>query len=514
MERTPTSSRDHRPEPAREAPPRQTLRVRLLAIDQRSLSAFRIAIGLLLLVDLGIRATDIGAMYSDDGMFSRARICRHYTSFWNWSFHFGGGSWSYQAALFGLAAFFALAMVVGFRTRLATVASWLLLVSLHNRVPPILSGADNLLRVLLFWGMFLPLGGIWSLDVRLSRRNGIEPSGIHRVLSLASAAILIQVALVYVVSAAFKSNAHWARGNAIAASLEYSFFGRPMASGLLAYPVVLSALTVSVLVLEWSGVFLFSPWWTGRVRLLVVALLACMHVGIALLMSVGLFPFVSLAGLILFLPSSFWQKAPGHRGLSSSAPSPSAFREEIVAGPAPPGIVYAARGVCALALLIVLLENLNGLQGRSVPSRSGWNDFARIALGLGQKWDMFANPPPRDGWYVARAILANGKEVDLLRSGEPVTWERPEHPAAVYPDQHWLKIFREMTYTDQGYQVFREPVCEYLCLVWNRSHPADERISDFALVFCLEGEAGLDGGPRSAAGVMMMVHLEFAPPAG
>jgi hypothetical protein len=240
-----------------------------------------------------------------------------------------------------------------------------------------------------------------------------------------------------------------------------------------------------------------------------------MHVGIALLMTVGLFPLVSLAGLILFLPSSFWEKVPGLRALSSSAPPLSAFREEMVAGPAPPGLVYAARGICALALLFVLLENLNGLQSRSVPAqRVSRIDFAGIALGLGQKWDMFANTPPRDGWYVARAILAGGKQVDLLRGGEPVSWERPGHPAAVYPNQHWLKIFREMTYTDQGYQVFREPVCEYLCRAWNRSHRADERISDFALVFCLEGADGPDGSPRSAAGLMPMVHLEFGLPAG
>jgi len=504
------SRENESPGRAREEAPRQRILDRLFAIDPRSLSAFRIAIGILLLVDLGIRATDVGALYSDDGMFSRMRICRHYTSFWNWSFHFGGGSSSYQAGLFGLAAVFALAVLVGFQTRLATVASWLLLVSLHNRVPPILSGADNLLRMLLFWGMFLPLGGVGSVDAWLGGRNGIERSRVQRVLSVASAAILLQMAFVYLFSAAFKSNENWLHGDAIAAILRYSFFGRPMGSGLLAYPAFLSVLTIGVFALEWSAPFLlFSPRWTDRVRLYIVALLASMHAGIALLMNVGLFSFVSLCGLTLFLPSFFWDKVPGLARRPSDDLSPAGTREEILAEPAPLAAVFVARGICALALFFVLFENVNGLQSRLPSERVSRNEVARIALGLGQKWDIFANRPPRDGWYVARAVLVNGREVDLLRAGAPVSWDRPEDPTSVYPNPHRVKIFREMTYTDGGYQVFREPVSDYLCRAWNRGHAPEERITDFALVFCWEGDES-DASPGSAVRRETMVHLEFA----
>jgi len=522
MHRKPTKSPDRQDPRSREsecpegAPGEaagQPILGRLFAIDQRSLSAFRIAIGVLLLVDLGIRAADVGALYSDDGMFSRVRICRHYTSFWNWSFHFGGGSSSYQAGLLGLAAVFAVAVLVGFRTRLAAVASWLLLVSLHNRAPPILSGADNLLRMLLFWGMFLPLGGMGSVDAWLSRRNRIERSRVERVLSVASAAILLQMALVYLFSAAFKSNENWLHGDAIAAILRYSFYGRPIGSGLLEYPALLSVLTVGVLALEWTApFFLFSPRWTGRVRLYTVLILASMHVGIALLMDVGLFSFVSICGLILFLPSFFWDRVPGLSRRSSDDPSPAGTREEILPGPAPLPAVFAARGICALALLFVLFENVNGLQGHFVPSgRVSGNELARIGFGLGQKWDLFANRPPGDGWYVARAVLADGRDVDLLRAGVPVSWDRPEDPTSVYPNHHWVKIFREMTYTDGGYQVFREPVSDYLCRAWNRGRRAEERITDFALVFCREGDES-DAGRGSAVRPETMVHLEFPGP--
>jgi len=108
----------------------------LFRIDPRSLALFRIAVAALLLIDLAIRAFDLNVMYTDDGMFSRAEICRRATTIWNWSFHFGGGSPGYQALLFGIAAALALALLLGFETRLAVIGSWLMLVSIHHRVPP------------------------------------------------------------------------------------------------------------------------------------------------------------------------------------------------------------------------------------------------------------------------------------------------------------------------------------------------------------------------------------------
>src|SRR5207249_283346 len=120
--------------------------------------------GALLLADLAVRATDLNAMYTDEGMFSRALISRLASSVWHWSFHFGGGSAAYQSMLFGIAAALAIALLIGFETRLATIGSWLMLVSIHHRVPPILSGAEILQRILLFWAMFLPLERVWSVD--------------------------------------------------------------------------------------------------------------------------------------------------------------------------------------------------------------------------------------------------------------------------------------------------------------------------------------------------------------
>jgi hypothetical protein len=53
----------------------------------------------------------------------------------------------------------ATAVALGYYTRLAMFLSWYPVISLHDRNPIILHNGDGVLRLLLFWGMFLPLGG-------------------------------------------------------------------------------------------------------------------------------------------------------------------------------------------------------------------------------------------------------------------------------------------------------------------------------------------------------------------
>jgi hypothetical protein len=497
-----------RREVALESRPKSVLR-ELFAIDPRSLAAFRIAIGLFLLADLVVRVPDLTAMYTDEGMFSRTTIARHF-SIWNWSFHFGSGSWWYQAVLFGLAAIFASLLVVGAATRLATVASWLMLVSLHNRVPHILSGADNLARLLLFWGMFLPLGGVWSADAWAAKRRGSQRAG-GAVLSVASAAILLQMAFMYLFSAAFKSNADWFNGRALAGIFADGFFGTPAARTFLVFPGVLAVLTVVVLALEWlAPFFLFLPLRTGPVRVPVIGLLAGMHIGIGILLNVGLFSAVSLSGLLLFVPSFVWDQLAKRLGKATAGPGPlSRGAEGIPHGPVSWRSITAS-AICAVSLGYVLFANLNGLPGHMLP----WTpvpriEFLTVSCGLGQKWDMFAEAPSTNGWCVARATLTDGTQVDLLREGAPVDWSRPQDPGGIYPNTHWLKCFREMSFTDaRGYQVFRQPVAEYLCREWNRSHAADKRIADFVLVLCAENRSHYGVGSSPATIRETLVHLD------
>ena len=66
--------------------------------------------------------------------------------------------------------------MIGYRARLATIACWFLVMSIHNRNPMILSAGDILLRLLLFWAMFLPLGARYSVDAALDKNPSVPRS--------------------------------------------------------------------------------------------------------------------------------------------------------------------------------------------------------------------------------------------------------------------------------------------------------------------------------------------------
>src|SRR5690606_10376590 len=135
-------------------------------LDLRALALLRIGLGALLLIDLYTRATDLEAHYANTGVLPLPALFSHEWNPYFFSFHTGSGLWQVQAIFFLLAAFFAVCLLLGYKTRLATVLSWALLVSLHNRNPLILQGGDDLVRMLLFWSIFLPLGSFYSLDSR------------------------------------------------------------------------------------------------------------------------------------------------------------------------------------------------------------------------------------------------------------------------------------------------------------------------------------------------------------
>ena len=173
----------------------------LFAIDLRSLALFRIGLACLLLANLAYCAVDLEAWFTDFGVLPRIELQRlTEPGALQLSLHTWSGGAALQVALFLLSAATAVALGLGFHTRSATLASWLLLVSLQNRNPLILTGGDELLRLMLLWSSFLPLGAVASLDARRTP----APLSQWSVVSVAGAALLLQIALLYPISALFK----------------------------------------------------------------------------------------------------------------------------------------------------------------------------------------------------------------------------------------------------------------------------------------------------------------------
>ncbi|HXG04894.1 MAG TPA: HTTM domain-containing protein, partial [Candidatus Binatia bacterium] len=284
------------------------VRERLVAVfevDVRSLAVLRAGLGLLLLIDLVLRSRDLVAHYTDAGVLPRAVLFELGASRWLASVHFVNGTWAVQALLFAAAAIAAVALLVGYRTRLASVVCWGMLVSVNARNPLVVLGGDVLMRVALFWAMFLPLGARWSVDRALGRTTG-PPA--RSVVSGGTVAYLVQMVLVYGISALRKSSPEWrSEGSALYYALSLDHLTTPLGEALLAFPGLLRVLTHGVFWLEvMAPVLLLAPVWKVGARCLVIGALALMHLGIAATLRVGLFPWIAVVTLVPFLPGPVW----------------------------------------------------------------------------------------------------------------------------------------------------------------------------------------------------------------
>lgn len=453
---------------------------KLFSIDLRSLALFRIVAGCIVLADLIVRSNDLSAFYTDSGVIPRALLPTGRFP----SMHSLGGSAEWQGALFVVAAMAAISLIVGWHTRLASIMSWYLLASLQTRNLVVLNAGDSLLRMMLFWGMFLPLGAVWSLDARRKICAGTSVA-FTPFLSVACGCLLLQTCLMYWLSAYFKYNDVWRNGDALYYTFSYDAYARPLATYMLQFPNVLRYLSIGALALEGIGPCLaFSPWKTAWCRLLVIAAFLSLHVSIELTLTVGLFSYASLLAWIPFLPTMFWEKvAPS--GTKQLGSSPAVFETtEVTPVPASISVAAVPRSsawrdlaavVCLVSMGYVLLYCYSTT---SFPgAKSYWvKELARPAATtmFTQNWGMFGKPTRFDGWCIAAARLADGRTVDLLRQGALIDWDKPARVVNIHPNHRWRKYFGQLAREKK--EKYYPPLCQYLAREWDATHPAAEQV--------------------------------------
>ena len=456
-----------------------TMRARLselFAVDVRALAVFRMALGTLLLVDLLTRALDLEAHYTDRGVLPARML---YARWWEpgyWSVHLLDGGLAWQAGLFAVAAGLAVALAVGFHTRWVALGSWVLLCSLHTRQPIVLQSGDTLLRMLLFWGLFLPLGSVWSVD-RWRRRA--DPAPVTRVMWLGTVALLLQTCLVYWFIVLIRlSTPSWLNGGALYWALQVDAYVLPLGRWLAQVPALLPPLTTAVMLVEGLGPFLaFVPWRTDRFRLATVALFVAMHLAFGATLSIGLFWAISITSWLVFLPTSFFD------AVERRLPSLTTGVQPGCSG-SPSVVATAFVGVC---LAMVLAWNVRSLEihhpqlqvTRYVPN--AWNVAPQL-LRLDQYWAMYSPPPRTDGFVIAEATLDDGTMVDLLTGG-PVDRSAADI-AGHYPRQRWRKFLFQLATPRMA--LARPGLAEHLRRRWDEDHPSGPKVLRLRLIWMMQ----------------------------
>jgi hypothetical protein len=458
----------------------------IFGVDLRALAALRMGVAALTLVDLASRVRDLEAFYTDAGVLPRALAIASAPPGTISLYFLVGGSAAPIGFGFLLHAMAAVAMLLGLRTRLATLATWVLTVSLHSRNPWVLQGADDLLRALLFWSMLLPLGACWSLD---SRRSGDASQRPGRFVSLATAGVLIEVAAMYAVTALHKTGAEWQDGSAVWVALAHDHFGRPWAQAMfLPHPQFLAVLGRLVLTVErLAPILLLAPVFTRPARLVALGALVLLQVGFGAMLFVGQFPWVSVVALLPFVPSTVWD-------LFETKNQAACRTVE--------GATLASRAVAGSALVYVLAWSAGGVL-RGPDSPLGRASAVGVALGLDATWTMFAPEPARDsGWFVIPGWLEDGSVLDLFPAlsrfevERPVTYEKPRRVFEAFPSPRWLDYL--MLLTEKNRRDLWLALAAWTCREWNARHPGEERLERLEISFILE-EVTQPGAPRPRA---------------
>lgn len=491
-------------------------------VDDRSLAVFRIMLGVVLVIDLVRRFGHSGAMYSDRGIFSRSFVMDSIGS-QRWSVLFLNGSQTFVNLFLLFGILVAVAFTLGWKTRIVTVVMWIVIVSLHYRNIHLQNGADTLIRVTLFWAMFLPLGRSWSLDSAAitAQRHASRTTSSHLVVSVATFALIAQNAIMYLFTAILKSGPRWQEEGS---ALYYALGARQITTGFgeLVFqhtPIwILTSLTFGTLLVEFLlPVMILLPLRSGWLRTTAVFLLIALHIGILLTMTVGFFPVVSIAVGVAVLPAWFWENVAARvsqshqvsalKGRLLQIPFPSEAwsapkAEDPIAGSANSyvavdrhamHVIYrphvdpdhirriASNTVCAVALVMVLMWNLQSVTAYKAPQPV---QQAMITTGLYQSWSMFApGPPTVSSWSVVVGVLDSGERVDLL---VPIVAndmsiqqdvEVDQRDNVAMQDKYWRKFFQSAQRNDENLRRF----AAYACRSWNAENSGENHLKGLAI---------------------------------
>jgi hypothetical protein len=381
----------------------------LSPVDARPLAALRIALGIVVLADLIDRLRDFRAFYTVAGLAAR-------------------GGMAGAAVVFAVGILLAAAFTVGLGTRGVTVGLWLVMVGVGRRNPWVTDGGDLVVQALLFWGMFVDMGGRASLDVRLSRRppRDLIPAPPVRMLQL-------QVALIYLATFLAKRGETWWTGEAVRLALTSGDWGRGLARVVAADPRLCRLLTYAILAVEgaFAPLVLF-PVATAWTRAAALGAGAALHLGIFLCLRVGIFSLVMPVSYLALVPSVWVNRiAPGWRPPER--------------GPDPDPPLSDRVRLCGLGLLFaaVVVGQATALVDWTLP--------ASIERGLGlfsghQDWSMFAPAAPRATTrWSARGELADGRAVDLTDTAVPEL-----RPQTAWRYSRWLRVREELGRQPEG----------------------------------------------------------------
>lgn len=203
----------------------------------------------------------------------------------------------------------AVALTVGWHTRVAAILVLALMIWVQRRAPVALNSGDTLLRIFAFYVALMPAGEVWSLDARRRAKEqvrlrmswfGPRLPGLRAPWGLRL--LQVQVSILYASAVLTKLRGDsWNDGTAVGQILQLGDLQRFVVPESIATSLTASALmTYGTLIME---TFLVFGLWSRRTRVYAAVGGIVMHLTIDATIAVGWFSLTLIAIYLAFLPA-------------------------------------------------------------------------------------------------------------------------------------------------------------------------------------------------------------------
>ena len=288
-------------------------------VTTASVACYRIGIGAIAFASALAVAPDWLVWFGPEGFFSTAKGVKGVSGagidLLTWLPPTDAAAW----AFWGVHAACALALLLGFGTRLAALGCFLTLASMHNHAPLLIGGGDKLLRMMALWLAFSQAGAAYSVDRWLRIRRGKEPAGPPPDADpWAQRMMQLQLAILYGITVIAKvAGEPWLDGTAVYYALHIEVLkGLPL-PGAFYTGWASQALTWGTLVVETALAVLI---WFRETRMVTLLAALGLHLGLMWSMSLGQFQVLMIVSLLVWVdPRAMWASLRQGRWPGSSA---------------------------------------------------------------------------------------------------------------------------------------------------------------------------------------------------
>lgn len=265
-------------------------------VNPLPLATFRVCFGIILLLNGAFLFQDLDMWFSAGGIFpsqtARAMIGSNRLNV----FLVMGDHPRVVAAVFWAYMGASALLTLGLFPQRMSLVVFIALASFSHRNIYILHSGDTFLRVASFLMIFAPSGAALSLESKIRGHSlkSINPAAFR--------ALQFQVCLLYAAAVLFKLRGDaWLNGSAVYIVQQLTEFQHFPVPGFLRTPFMSKVQTWGTLVAEFSFPLLV---WFRDTRMLVIAAMVVLHLGIEYSMNIQLFEWTLMSAMVLFLTPS------------------------------------------------------------------------------------------------------------------------------------------------------------------------------------------------------------------